>query len=413
MLGIILLLLVGDTLKINLEQAKEMALESNPAYRMESLGGKYNKLGFYECLTSNILNPTIGVTYSDATFGDQSFAPSKGYNFNFSLNQPVFDLGEVATVLQSKSNVNASEASLQEAKNGLYYQVEARYLSVLRADNLLRMQQKALERAEENMRFVTKRLELGKASKLDLLNAKVYLNRTKLNLFTSRRDFQITKRILLNTLGIWRQCELLLEPVEAEEQEFELPELDTLIEKGFENRPKIRVAREEVKQSQLGFWGSLCSFLPRVSFRWLWNYNTGEFPEHFSTIREEAIKSSGWYVTADLNLLSYPLVSSKMKTVLEEAKLRLLQERLSIVQEIKEAWLDCLTMDENLELARSMFEAAKEGNTLAKTQYKLGLITTLDLFQAETDLLDAEATYVSAQYDVKLAKAKLRYVIGE
>lgn len=412
MIGIILLFLISDTLKINLEQAKEMALESNPAYRMEALSGRYNKLGFYESLTSNILNPTVGITYSDATYEEWPYISAKGYNFNLSLNQPVFDLREVASIMQSKSSLNASGASLEEAKNALYYQVEAQYLAVLKVENLLRMQQKAIERAKENMRFVTKRLELGQASKLDLLNAEVYLNRTKLNLFTVRRDFQITKRILLNTLGIERQCELLLGPVETEKEEFEIPELDTLIKIGFKNRPRIKAAQEKIKEIQLGFWGSLCSFLPRVSFRWLWNYNSEEFPDKFSTIKEGARKSSGWYVTANLNLFSYPFEVSKMKTILEETELNLLHERLLVIKEIKEAWLDCLTMDENLELAKSMFEAAKEGNTLAKTQYNLGLITTLDLFQVETDLLDAEATYVSVLYDIRLTKAKLRYVIG-
>lgn len=413
MIGILLLLLASDTLKINLEQAKEMALKNNPSYQMKILYDTHNELRFYEDLVTNILNPTIGITYSEATFGDRLPVLSEGYNFNLSLNQPVFDLGKVASTLQSKSNANASEASLQEAKNGLYYQVEAQYLAVLKTENLLMMRQKAVERAEENIRFVNKRLELGQASNLDLLNAEVYFNRAKLNLLTARRDFQINKRVLLNILGIDHRCELLFEPVETEEKGFEIPELDSLIKIGFKSRPRIKAAQEEVKKTQLGFWGSLCSFLPQVSFSWLWNYNTREFPETFSAIKEGATRSSGWYVSANLNFLSYPFEVSKMKALLEENKLNLLNERLTVVLEIKEAWLDYLTMDENLELAKSILEAAREGNTLAKAQYNLGLLTTLDLFQVETDLLDAEAAYVSALYDIKLIKTKLMYVVGK
>lgn len=409
MLGIILLLLVSDTLRINLEQAKEKALEANPLYRMELLSHRHSNLGLYENLLSNILRPTVGVTYSDAT---RPYVLRRGYNFSLSMDQPLFDLSLLALILQSKSNVSMASYLLRETKNRLYYQVEAEYLTVLKAENLVEMQEKALSRAEENMRAVTKRWELGQVSKLELLNAEVYLNRIRLNLFTTKRDFQITKRILLNTLGIEYQYELLLEPVEIEEQVFYLPDLDTLIKIGLENRPRIRSVKEEVEQRQIGFWSSISSFLPRVSYRWDWSYNSPDFPQNFSTIRDGTRKSSGWYVSANLNLFSWPFQTSKMKTSLEKSRLNLAQERLSLVREIKEVWLDCLTLNENLKLARSMFEAAKEASELAKTQYRLGLITTLVLFRAETDLLEAEATYLSALYDIKLIRSRLRYVVG-
>ncbi|MCK4352424.1 TolC family protein [candidate division WOR-3 bacterium] len=420
MIGIILVFLVSDTLKINLDQAKEIALKGNPTYQVQTLSHTYNKLGLYENLASDILNPAVGITYSEATFGDYSYPSSpvspsqggKGYNFSFSLNQPVFDFGKASSILQSKFSTNASLASSWEAENLLYYQVEGQYLTVLKVEKLLGMRNKAIERAEENMRFVTKRLELGKASRLDFLNATVYLNRAKLDLSDTRKNYTIAKRLLLNILGLRHQCELLLEPVEIEDGKFELPELNILITTSIENRPKIKAAYEEVKEARLGVWSSFFSFLPQISFKWSWNYNTENFPDKFSTIRNGATKNTGWYATANLNLFSYPFEVWKTKTILDKTNLNLLNERLIVVKEVEEARLDCLTMNENLKLAKSMFEAAREGNALAKTQYKLGLIPILDLFQIETDLLDAEATYISALYDYKLARTKLKYVIG-
>lgn len=412
MIGIILsVFLLSNTLTIDLEQAKQIAIENNPAYGIEELNYRYYKLGLYDELSSNILNPSIGVTYSDVTYEQWPYTSLEGYNFSFSLNQTVFDIQELASIIQSKSSVNSAGASLEEAKNALYYQVEAQYLAVLKAEKLLQMRQNAIKRVEENMRLVSKRQELGQASKLDILNALVSLNRAKLNLSSAGKDYQIAKRLILNILGIWHQTEILLEPVETD-NDFELPDLDTLITISLEERPTIKAAREEMKNSNIGFWGSMLSFVPQVSFRWLWNYSSEDFPDNFSTIRDEAVKSSGWSASAGINLFTYPFEVSKMKTIMDMTKLNLLNKRLSVVEDVKEAWLDCMTVYENLNLAQSLYDAAKEGDDLAKLQYELGLISTLELFQSENDLLDAEVTYVSAQYDCKLAKAKIKYVVG-
>lgn len=414
MLGLILLvvLALNDTLMLDLETAKQMALEGNILYNATKLEHSYYGLDLYGEMSSNILNPSISVTYSDATYEQFPTFSEKGYNFSLSMEQPVLDIGEAASVLQSKSNYDASTASLEEAKNALFYQVEAYYLGVLKTEKLLLMREMAIKRAEENMRFVSKRLELGQASKLDSLNAEVYLNRSKLNLTSAKKDYQIAKRLLLDYLGYGYQCELILQPVEIED-EHEPLDVDSLISLSLEVRPKIKAVEKELSNAQLGFWGSTLSFLPRLSFKWLWNYNTENFPDDFSTITDEATKTSGWYASATMNLFTYPLDVAKMKNILEKTRLNLLNERILVIKEVKEAWLDFVTMSENLNLARSLYEAADEGNKIAKLQYNLGMISTLELFQAENDFLDAEVTHVSAQYDYRLSRAKLRYVVGE
>ena len=412
MISILLsLFLIGDTLKINLQEAKQIAIEKNLTYGMEVMDNRYNRLGLYESIASFILDPEVGVTYSDATYEQWSHTSTKGYNFNLLLQQPVFDISEIASIIQNKSSLNVSEASLEEARNALYYQVEADYLTVLKAEKMLEMRKKALERAEENKRLISKKLEIGQASRLDSLNAEVYLNRSRLNLSSAKKEHQIARRVFLNLLGIGHQCEILLAPVEIKKDIY-LPDIDTLIAISLMKRPRIRSAYENLKNAKVAHWGSILSFLPSLSFKWFWNYNSENFPERFSTIREGTTKTSGWYASANLNLFSYPFEVSKTKTVVDKASLNLLNERLVVVKEVKEAWLECINIYENLNLARSLFETAKESSKLAELQYNMGLISTLELLQVENELLNAEITYLFALYDCTLAKAMLNYVSG-
>ncbi len=417
MILLIISLVLADTLHLNLEQAKKMAIKSNPSYRITALSQTHSKLGFYEKLTSNILNPTVSVSYSGAENGLYDYTRGgsylKGYSFGLSLNQPVFDPGEAASILQTRLDANAKAFSRKEAENYLYYEVESCYLSVLKTQKLVNLCKEAVNRAGENLNLVIKKVVVGEASKLDSLNAEVYLNRAKLDALNAQKNYKMAKRVLLNELGIYRSPELVLDEVKIEEEEYPLPVIDTLIEISLKKRPAIRACKEELKQSKLGFFGNLVSFLPQISFRWSWDYSTEDFPGSFSEIKNGAGRGSGWYGTASLNLFSYPFEVWKYKTTLDQTNLTLLNKRVLVVKEVKDTYLECISAGENLGLAKTILEAAEQGNKLATIQYNLGLIPIIDLLRAETDRLDAEITYLSALYDYRLTRTKLQYVTGQ
>ncbi|MBI4722828.1 MAG: TolC family protein [Candidatus Stahlbacteria bacterium] len=400
---IIILLASADTLHINLEQAKQLAVKANPEYKIEVLSNAYNKLNFYETISSNILTPEIQGDYSESDHSDD-------YKFEFSLNQPVFDVQQVMSILQSKSAMCASGNLREEAKNKLFYAIESYYFSVLKTQRLVELRQKAIESASENMRLVEKKLRVDKASLLDSLNAEVELNRTKLDYSRSRKNYELAQKTLLSALGIY-QCELILEPVEMEKPYTLLP-LDTLIGIGLKKSPLIKTAQEEVKQNRLSLCTGITSLLPQLSFRWLWTYTTNTLPTSFSEIKDAAVKSSGWGGTLRVNLFSYPLEVGKAKTALSKSELNLLNQRLQVAKTVELAWLECREASGNLTLVKSMFSAAEEATRLAKSQYEIGLISALDLFRVTTDRLEAEITYVATIYDYMLAKTKLQYAVG-
>ncbi|MCK4307135.1 TolC family protein [candidate division WOR-3 bacterium] len=405
--------MTGDTLKINLEQAKQMAIKSNPGYKIDALSHTYSKLGLYKKLSSNILNPEVSVNYSEVESPDAMLYSAKGYSFNFSLNQRVLDLGQVTSLLGSKFEKNANGALREESENRLFYEVESCYLSVLKSQKLVELKEKAVERANENMRLVSKKLEVGEASKLDSLNAEVSLNRAKLDGSGARKNYELAKRILLNALGIFEERELLLESVKEVRVIREPLLLDSLVASALEERPSVKAEREALKGGKLGFYGSILSFLPAISFKWWWGYRTEDFPERFSEIRDGANKSSGWNGSIGLNLFTYPFEVWQFKTALDKAKLSLLSKELNIVREVKDAWLLGEEAHRNLKLAESMWLAAEEAYKLSKHQYELGLISALDFFRVAEDKLDAEISYVNTKYDYKLAYTRLQYVTGK
>lgn len=414
MLALLLLTFVvgtSDTLRIDLQGALDMAVRSNLDYRVQALSNTASRLNFYESVTSYLPSPMLQATYSAYETRYGGITPWEGYVVDFSITQPIFSVQKLASVWSGKADLAGSSASLEEAKNSLAYEVESLYLSVLRASKTLEIQSSGLKRAEENLRLIETKERLGQASRLDVLNARVTLNQSKLALANAQKTLNITRRLFLNVLGIRGMPELLLDPPPSPTPEMDLPPLDTLLAAAFERRPSITSLEQMVGAANTGFLGEILSFLPSISFKWSWQYQGEELPS-FSEFRDEALQGSGISAALSFDPISYPLQVQKRKTTLDQAKAELKSQKLVVAKEVQEAYLIYRTGVDNLELAHLTLDAAREGEGLAKAQYRLGLIRPLELFDAETRLLNAEADYLSALYDLHLARSGMRYAVG-
>lgn len=414
MLPVLLLALavgMGDTLQINLQGAIDLAIRNNLDYKVQALSRTTSRLDFYDRVTSCLPEPLLQASYSEYETRFGGITPWEGYLIDFSVTQPIFNFQRFASVWGGKADLDGSSAALEEAKNSLVYQVEGLYLGVLKSAKTLTMQESALRRAEENLRLIETRMRLGQASKLDVLNAQVSLNQSKLARANAHKSLKVANRLFLNVLGISTDRELLLEPPAQPDPSSELPPLDVLIDRALEQRPSIRSLQYQVREANTGFFQQVLSVLPTVSFKWSWQYQGEDLPS-LGEFRDEALEGSGLTAGLSFNPVSYPLEVTKMKTSLDRAKTELRRERLLVAKEVEEAYLTYGTGVENLELAHLTLDAATEGEQLAKAQYRLGLIKPLELFDAETRLLNAEADYVSALYDLHLARSGLRYATG-
>lgn len=401
----------GDTLKLDLTKAVDMAFSNNLDYKVQSLSHTSSKLDFTGALTSWMPEPSLQATYSEYATQYSALTTWKGYSVDLSITQRILDVQKLASLWGSKSGLDRSGAALEEAKNLLAYDVERLYLNVLRESRALEIQASALRRAEENLRLIYAKERLGQASRLDVLNAQVTLNQSKLGLTNATKELKIAKRLLLNILGIPSAREIVLKPLPATEVHPELPPLDDLVSKALEQRPSLRSLGRRVTGAKTDFVEHVVAFLPTISYRWSWEYVGEEFPSP-GKFGDEALKGSGISAGVSFNPVSYPLSVQRAKTSLDMANAELMKEKLIVVKQVEEAYLTYATAEENLDLARLTLDAAREGEGLARAQYRLGLIKSVELFDAETRLLNAEADYISAVFDMHLVMSGLRFAVG-
>lgn len=401
----------GDTLKLSLDEAIDIAVSRNLDYRVQSLSHTNAKLGFADRASSYLPQPLLQGSYSEYETQYSQGLPWKGYYVDLSISQPIVDLQRLSSIWAGKAELDGSGAALEEARNSLSYDVENLYYGVLKETKALAIKESALKRAEENQRLIEAKERLGQASRLDMLNARVTFNQSRLALVNAQKNLKIAERLFLNVLGIPATREIYLEPPSESETSAELPSLESLLAEAHRQRPVIKSLSKKVNSANIDFVGQVISILPNLSYKWSWVYQGEEFPSP-GRFRDEALEGSGLSAGLSVNPISYVLGIQRRRTALDIANAELAGEKLLVTRQVEESYLTYTSAKENLELARLTLEAAKEGQELARAQYTLGLIKPLELFDSETRLHNAEADYLAAVYDLQLARSGLRFAVG-
>lgn len=136
-------------------------------------------------------------------------------------------------------------------------------------------------------------------------------------------------------------------------------------------------------------------------------------------VRPDAYYTSNWWggVGGNINIPVFNgfLYSSQA----EEAKYRAQADaedardlRDNIVRDVRTSWLQANTAWQRMDVTAQLLKEANLALELAKTRYKLGLSTIVELSQAQLQQTSAQIENTSAEYQYRLALSTLRYETG-
>ncbi len=190
----------------SMEEAMNFGLEHEPgllAAKKELSAGKH---GLNSALAQYIPRLSIIGEYSDFT-GNVAFPTvqqfsSKEKTFGFRISYSIFDgFGRQRNVTQAKVNRNNAMAEHSDARNLVMQQIKTAYLDIQNQKEAVSVAQESVAAAEENMKIVQERYNLGAATILDLLTAQEDLKRAQVSLINSKFDLNLAIARLENAMG--------------------------------------------------------------------------------------------------------------------------------------------------------------------------------------------------------------------
>ena len=406
-----------ETLALSLDQALKVAYKRSPAMGEVSADRTQSWVKPARGVAALLPTPSGSLSYSSAQtpspLQPDSAITVKGWTGALTLAQVIFDPQVFAGVVSSfiYSGYSATDARDKQAR--LLYDVTSDYLGLLKARQLRDVAASALDRAGDNLNLDREKLRLGSASEIDVMRSEVFHSQAEIELLSAGTALAAANAAFLATAGITE--DIVVRPTDelTVPSGFEITDDDSLLAAIQRANPSASLAGKASAVSSLNVVAAAAGALPSVSAYWSSNYEDTLFPK--SVAAWQAHDTPSWGIRFGFPLLdikSYILniadasaEARRSRAGAARAKLQLRSTATAAILGYKEARQRYDYAQRNLELNRALYG-------LAEQQYRLGAISLIDFQSVETNLAQAQASYISALGDTYIQAAQIAYLLG-
>ena len=407
---------------LTVEAAVKIALENNYRIRIASNELEIDKSGV------NIGNagmlPSVGATVnnnnsvqnssqirSDGNIIELGNARNNNLNYGLVMDWTIFDgFRMFAHYDQLKELEKLGEAQLQQTILTRVSDVMIGYYDLVQQQQQLSALDSTLVISEQRLNLADSRFTIGKASKLEVLNAQVDLNTDRTTILRQKELLSNTKIRLNEILARDTKIDFrVIDEITLDEQLF-LPELESLAQK---QNPLLQaqlinknIARLQLKQVRAGRYPTIVASTGYV-------FSESESSLGFTT----SANSRGWNYgfSARLNIFDGFTQNQNEQIAriqIENTDLVIEEQRQTLQTQLGTAYQTYLTNISLIELERNNEAIAKENLEITMEKFRIGTIPTIEFRTAQLNYINAIVRYSNAKFQAKLSEISLKEFAG-
>ncbi|TNE63080.1 MAG: hypothetical protein EP335_10535 [Alphaproteobacteria bacterium] len=413
-----------------LEEALAAAYESNPqlmaqraALRAVDEGVSSAKSGFLPNLSGTIghsesRNKTTADTVNDAnepiTRIDETRPKVDSYDVTASVNlfRGFQDRNAVKSATQS---VMAGRAQLQSVEQSVLLDGVSAYMNVVRDEAVVKLNQNNVQVLERQLQASRDRFRVGEITRTDVAQSEARLESAKSSLLSAEATLASSRAQYRRVIG---RAPATLETPGTKPA---LPEsLDSAIEVAMEQSPGVISARYNEKAAQYNVYQAEGALSPSLGAQASWTRRETS-GSSFDSTAGELIDGSSIGTTKSVGVqLSVPIYAGGQRySTIRRAKQLRSQALMNIRQAERVAQENVFVAWDNYRAAVGQIastEAAVRANEIAlegvRQEAAVGSRTTLDVLNAEQELLNSRVSLVRAQRDEFVAAYSLVSATG-
>jgi len=353
------------------------------------------------------------VTFRDGENNSIQGAETTRYNASVNFNYVLFDgLGRFWNYKSLKEEYNLSSLQARETIELTLLQLFTVYYEVARLTENEQVLKQTYGNTQQRLKRAEYSFEYGQVNKLEVLNAEVDIVNDSINLLNTRQLLENAKRdlnVVINT-NLDRNFEVdTLVDFTSQIQ------LENYVNSADANNINLLQAEKNITISDYDYKASKAVFLPSIGLTGSYGWNEGNFPvTSFATSSTTTGVSGGVSLSWDL------FDGGRGITTTKNAKIQYDNQQLVKEQIKKEVTRDIFNARGNyqnrlevLNLQKKNISTAKNNFERSSEQYKLGQITSVELRQAQVNLLNAQTSKNLDKYDAKLAELELLQLTGQ
>lgn len=358
-------------------------------------------------------NPTgvFSIKLNEGRFKESDFEisslnnpdPVSDFETNISVEQPILAVQEALALKSANKEYMAKREEYGRQREYVAFRVVETYVQVGTAKEFVRVAQKALEDAREQLRIANSRFKSGMGLYSDTLRAETAVTEAEQQLVSTEKNLKVAKRSLGLLLG-------LDESVDAEgvTEGIALREFEYYTEKSL-SRKDVTSLRYRYESARTNVNIADAGYLPRIGVRGTYQLNDRDVP--FGS------EGDSWFVAAVLRWEIFnggrreyeraraSHTASQMEESLEGMK-------KSVSLSVYESYLAVEEAEKNVELAEKSLETAAEGTRLVRKRYENSLSPFYDLLDSQLNLDRTRANLVAKRNGYLVSVARLSFESG-
>lgn len=407
---------------LTLQEALRTALENNYAIQVAKNDAAISKnnntpggAGMLPVVNGNVSqdNQVIDTRqkFLNGNENNRDGARSNTLNAGVELNWTIFDglrmfaskskLDELEKIGELRMKANIENVFLRVTKS--YYEV------VLNKQQLATAKQ-SLTNSEQRLQLAEDKWKAGKIAKTEMLKAKVDFNSDQAAYLRQENLYKNSKVVLNQLLG--RDLNTTFE-VNDSLAKFKSFVLDDLMNKATEN-PALQATKKTQQVSLLTVKEAEAERMPTLQLRSGYNLNRQQSEAGFL----QSAQNMGFHYggVLSMNLFNGFEVNRKINMARIQLKSNeyIYKDSLSkIQQQINQAYNNYVLSTALTKLEMDNVKVAEENFDIASEQYKVGVITGIELRDAQLNLNLVKLRLLQAQYEAKLNETELMRLTGE
>ncbi len=323
--------------------------------------------------------------YSEQLLGSGLTVVNEGLFSNLALSaqMTVFDFGRTQLAIEAaKETVLATREALISVEQQVLLAAVSAFVNVRLQQEIVSLRENNVRVIGEQLRAAQDRFEVGEVTRTDVAQAEARLAQARANLVVAQGDLSIARENYRAATGNYPGA-LTAPPAPPRTADT----LEAARSVALRTHPAIRQAQREVKAAELNVARARANLNPTLS------------AQANLSVDQDGLQENGFGLSFRQTIYSGGALSSALRQSManRDASLAGLRQRgVEVAENVGTVWSNLDVADASITATEQQIAAAQIAFDGVREEASLGARTTLDVLDAEQDLLDARAARLSA-----------------
>lgn len=359
--------------------------------------------------SSSILN--INQTRSDGTVNNIPKLHNSSNTYGPNINWTLFDgFNMFANYAQLKTLNKLGQVQERDTIQSALASVISTYYNLVNQNQQIMSLKEAIAISRLQLRYASDKYSVGRASKLDVLNAEVNFNTDTANFLIQVQSFRTTK-ISLNRLLVRKLTTDFSVPDTIQNQDQLV--LGDILSKAQTANPTILIYQINKRLAEISLRQVRSTRYPVLGVNSGYAFSNSKTPAGFT--QTQNTKGLNYGLTASVNIFDGFNQTRRERVArlqINGADIQLSQVQQQVEAQINSLYINYLSGLDLIRLEKSNVGIAKQNLDISLEKYRLGNITPLEVREAQRNYLDAQTRFFNNQYQTKLAEVSLKEITG-